>query len=114
MGERRYDKRCLPEAVLVVVIFRAVSFLLPEVIGRECKMQLNIVQLSRTILFLPGKFPGSVEEMLAFVSYLPLAGDGGARGDGIIPREAAVLEGSNVVELPTSKHSGNKKHLPLE
>ena len=53
-----------------------------------------------------GKFPGSVEEMLAFVSYLPLAGDGCARGDGIIPRDVAILEGSTIVELPTSKHSG--------
>eukprot|EP00904_Undaria_pinnatifida_P010185 jgi/Undpi1/6297/HiC_scaffold_20.g08780.m1 len=55
---------------------------------------------------LEGKFPGSVEEMLAFVSYLPLAGDGCARGDGIIPRDVAILEGSTIVELPTSKHSG--------
>ncbi|CAM9915206.1 unnamed protein product, partial [Hapterophycus canaliculatus] len=52
------------------------------------------------------KFPGSVEEMLAFISYLPLCGDGGSRGDGIIPLDVATLEGSNVVELSTSKHSG--------
>ncbi len=55
---------------------------------------------------LPGKFPGSVEEMLAFVSYLPLCGDGGSRGDGIIPLDVATLAGSTVVELPASKHSG--------
>lgn len=70
--------------------------------------------LSLSLLFLcppprpppSGKFPGSVEEMLAFVSYLPLCGDGGSRGDGIIPLDVATLEGSTVVELPTSKHSG--------
>lgn len=44
--------------------------------------------------------------MLAFVSYLPLSGDGGACGDGIIPRNVATLEGSTIVELPSSKHSG--------
>ncbi|CAB1120251.1 unnamed protein product [Ectocarpus sp. CCAP 1310/34] len=55
---------------------------------------------------LEGKLPGSVEEMLAYVSYLPLCGDGGSRGDGIIPLDVAVLEGSTVVELPSSKHSG--------
>lgn len=56
--------------------------------------------------FITGKFPGNVEEMLACVSYLPLSGDGGALGDGIIPREVAVLEGSTMIDLPTSKHSG--------
>lgn len=53
-----------------------------------------------------GKFPGGLEEMLAFVSYLPLSGRGEASGDGIIPRDIAVLEGSKVVELPTCKHAG--------
>eukprot|EP00752_Nemacystus_decipiens_P010496 g9351.t1 len=55
---------------------------------------------------LQGSFPGGVEEMLAFISYLPLCGDGASRGDGIIPVEVALLEGSTQVELPTSKHSG--------
>ena len=53
-----------------------------------------------------GKFPGSLEEMLAFVSYLPLCGNGRVRGDGIIPCDIATLDGSTMVELPTSKHSG--------
>ncbi|CAM9592814.1 unnamed protein product [Ascophyllum nodosum] len=55
---------------------------------------------------LEGKFPGSLEEMLAFVSYLPLCGNGRVRGDGIIPCDIATLDGSTMVELPTSKHSG--------
>ena len=48
--------------------------------------------------------------MLAFVSYLPLCGNGGSRGDGIIPLEVALLEGATQVELPTSKHSGQCSH----
>lgn len=55
---------------------------------------------------LSGKLPGSLQEMLSYISYLPLCGDGGSRGDGIIPLDVATLEGSMVVELPTSKHSG--------
>ncbi|CAM9776310.1 unnamed protein product [Pylaiella littoralis] len=55
---------------------------------------------------LEGELPGSLQEMLSYISYLPLCGDGGSRGDGIIPLDVATLEGSMVVELPTSKHSG--------
>lgn len=58
--------------------------------------------------WISGSFLGSVEEILAFVSYLPLCGDGASRGDGIIPLEVALLEGSTHVELPTSKHSGRR------
>ncbi|CAN0014291.1 unnamed protein product, partial [Scytosiphon promiscuus] len=54
---------------------------------------------------LEGELSWVTVEMLAFISYLPLCGDGGSRGDGIIPLDVATLEGSNVVELSTSKHS---------
>lgn len=55
--------------------------------------------------------PGNIEEMLASVSYEPLCGDGESVGDGIIPIETALLEGSYMVEIPTSRHSG-KFFLP--
>ncbi|CAM9398200.1 unnamed protein product [Chrysoparadoxa australica] len=53
-----------------------------------------------------GKFSGEIEELLAFVSYLPLSGTGEGIGDGIIPSETAYLEGSDKIVLPRAKHSG--------
>lgn len=50
--------------------------------------------------------------MLASLSYSPLGGDGEAFGDGIVPYSVAALEGSNIVELPTSKHSGKATPAP--
>ncbi len=54
----------------------------------------------------PGKLGGGLEESVAFISYLPLCGNGASVGDGIIPEEVAFLEGATHVRVPEAKHSG--------
>lgn len=63
----------------------------------------------RPLTFFPrqGKIPGNFEEMLASFSYSPLSGDINDSGDGVVPFSISALEGSNIIELPTSKHSGS-------
>lgn len=53
----------------------------------------------------PGKIGGGIEESVAYISYLPLCGNGETVGDGIIPEEIAFLEGAVHVRVPDVKHS---------
>ena len=42
---------------------------------------------------------GGIDGLLAFASYLPLCGDGGAEGDGITPLACAHLDGAEQREV---------------
>jgi len=53
----------------------------------------------------PGKLGGGLEASVAYISYLPLCGNGEATGDGIIPEEVCFLEGAVHVRVPDAKHS---------
>eukprot|EP00468_Gymnochlora_sp_CCMP2014_P005742 CAMPEP_0167752152 /NCGR_PEP_ID=MMETSP0110_2-20121227/6972_1 /TAXON_ID=629695 /ORGANISM="Gymnochlora sp., Strain CCMP2014" /LENGTH=545 /DNA_ID=CAMNT_0007637721 /DNA_START=236 /DNA_END=1873 /DNA_ORIENTATION=+ len=50
----------------------------------------------------------AIESTLAFVSYLPLCGNGNADGDGIVPLETGVIpgEGCEKVVINGARHSG--------
>lgn len=67
-----------------------------------------------------GKVPsGVLEEMFAFVSYLPLCGQGTGIGDGVVPWETGILEGSESILLERTVHAdflptpGKAVPLPL-
>lgn len=53
----------------------------------------------------PGDLVGGIEESVAYVSYLPLCGQGESMGDGIVPESIAFLEGAVQVRLPGVKHA---------
>lgn len=52
-----------------------------------------------------GKLGGGLEESIAYISYLPLCGNGGTTGDGIIPEDVCFLDGAVHVRVPDVKHS---------
>jgi hypothetical protein len=52
-----------------------------------------------------GKLGGGIEESVAYISYLPLCGNGETLGDGIIPEEIGLLDGAIHVRVPDAKHS---------
>jgi hypothetical protein len=50
-----------------------------------------------------GKLGLGLEESVAYISYLPLCGQGEVTGDGIIPEDIAFLEGAIQVRVPDVK-----------
>lgn len=53
----------------------------------------------------PGDIVGGIEKSVAYVSYLPLCGEGESIGDGIVPEAIAFLDGSVQVRIPGVKHA---------
>jgi hypothetical protein len=95
----------------------------------------NCFSLFRTLSTSDSNFPGAFEKevkytsviglsivgekapnlpaLLAYSSYFALSGDGGQRGDGIIPVSIASLREASVVEIPEVYHS-NYLPTPLQ
>ena len=59
--------------------------------------------------------PDAVRPLFRYVNYLALCGDGEAAGDGVIPRQCALLEGDGVerITLDGVLHSINEAGTAL-